>query len=220
MAFESQLQARPPRVEFEERSVEDRNATIKEGRVIYKSVNYVKIYPHGDPRSVVEKEAETWLSEISDPSHAFHRESTTRNAIPEYKRMYEDWKKGIEPTPIGTHIREWTVLTSAEVKNLINAGVYTIEDLASLPTSGLDRIGIGAISYKERAQKWLADAKHGKTEIDALTKKLVDQEKQIAELLKMVQSFTVDKPPTPVVKKKSTYKKKVKQIDENNLTNS
>lgn len=152
----TQMAERPPYVQFETRPVEDRDASIREGRYIAKNVNVALITPAGS-KDTVERLAEDWLREVRlratrnpptiNPQHASY-----------FEECYARWQKDNTLPEDGTPIKGWAVITPAEQVNIISANVRTVEDLAVLNESGLQRIGMGARNLQERAKAWLKSA--------------------------------------------------------------
>ena len=177
--------SRPPHVFFEERSVEDRDATIESGGVKMKSVDYVIINQPGS-KDTVEKEAKVWL-EAAKHNPNFHPSWVDR-----FVSQYKLWKEGHEPTPDGTHVRMWAAVTKAEAETLINAGIKTVEDLAAANEEALRRIGIGSRGLQIKARAWLESAaKSGATaeEITQLRVMNAAQQKQIEDLREKIRKL-------------------------------
>lgn len=148
----SEMKERPPFIEFEVRAVEDRAGTIESGHAAFRNVDFVKITPlGGNGTLVVERDALEWLE--------YHRQ----NASPLYKHFkehYDAWKAGQEMPESGTPIKLWPAITPAEVQQLLRAGCRTIEDLAAWPDGNIGKFGMGGVSLKQRAQKYLATAQN------------------------------------------------------------
>jgi len=146
--------SRPPYVMFERRAVEDRAASLAAGHYVSKDVDFAIITRPGS-RDTLDKEAIVWLSEI--------REKGRMNAIPStwfeaFNASYKAWKDGEEVPPNGTPIKGWPILSPSAQKDLIHAGIRTVEDLADMPDQELSVIGTGALSFKQKAKSWLAAA--------------------------------------------------------------
>lgn len=177
--------SRPPNVSFEERSVEDRAASIESGGLQMKSVDYVVLNQPGSKDSV-EREAAPWLENLHQ------NPNFDRLWVERVRETYKLWKAGHEVTPDGTHIRMWAPISKAEAETLIAAKLLTVEDLANANEDSLRRIGIGARALKMKAIAWLEAAqKTGKTaeEITHLRAKAEIQEKQIEELREKIRQL-------------------------------
>jgi hypothetical protein len=143
---------RPPYIRFERRAREDREASIKAGIYKSKDVDFAILMRPGS-RDTIEREVKDWLADW--------RQKSTQGLIPipwvaDAEKGYEYWLKGEEIPLTGTAIKGWPVLSPAAQENIIKAGFRTVEDLAACPDGSLPLIGIGAVTYKQKAQAWLA----------------------------------------------------------------
>ena len=129
----------PPFVQFEQRAVEDRNASIAAGGVVFRDVDYVVVMQRGS-RDTFEKEATEWLADID---RAVHEGTYPGEWAQHFRRQYEAFREGRETPVIGTHVREWPSLSKAQVETLISARCITVEDLATANEQTLQRIGMG-----------------------------------------------------------------------------
>lgn len=145
---------RPPYVEFEERPEEDRNETIKQGKVVLKAVDYAIIRPIGG-KDAVEKPALPWLEHIEKQAVSG---DYPREWAKFFRDQYQGWKNGQEVQPNGMHVRNWAAIGRTQAEMLVAARVLTVEDLAQANEEALGRIGIGARELQNRARAWLQTA--------------------------------------------------------------
>lgn len=146
---------RPSYVRFERRAIEDRAASLKEGRAVMKDIDYALITPIGSKDIVVRVVADWFL--LLDQ---YVREERIRpDWVRQYKEAYEAWKHGQEPSPVGTPIKGWQVLSPAQQANIISANILTVEDLAQATDEARRRIGMGAQELVDKAIAWLKAAK-------------------------------------------------------------
>lgn len=184
-------EARPVYLEFEVRAVEDREASMKEGHYVGKDTDWVVVTPPGG-NLTVEKPAEEWLQDkvrVEDPY------------AEKYRQMYEAWKRGQEIPVEGTAIREWPVVSPSQVRMLQSVNILTVEDLATVTDSTLEKMGIGARALQNKALTWLEQANDsGKvaeqvaglmTRLESLEQTLKDKDATIARL----QARLEDEPP-------------------------
>lgn len=152
------MQSRPPHVIFETRAIQNRTKTLAAGIPVYDNVNYALITSAGS-KDCHEKIAEEWLRQIKtqslegkyDPQHlAF------------FELRFAEWQKGNELPENGTPLKMWPQATPADIAQLHAAKIYTVEDLAALPESGFQLLGMGARVLKEKAQAWLGGSDKGK----------------------------------------------------------
>lgn len=190
------MERRPPHVRFEERSEEDRNASIEAGRLVLKSVHFVLISQPGS-KDCVEKDAEGWLADIQRRAMAG---AYPQEWVDAFRTRYEAWKRGLEAPPMGFPVREWAAISRAQADNLCAIGVLTVEDLANANEPTMARIGMGARTLKDKAQAWLDSAKqHGNAEeLAALRAKLADlsadNERLHEKLQALAASDSAEKP--------------------------
>lgn len=141
-----------PYVAFETRTEEDRKATEKEGRMVFVDRHYARITPPGS-RDVHYESLPEWFTKLE-------RDERSGRVMPEWvarwKDAYEKYKKGQEIPTDGTPIRGWTMLSGAQQESLIALNILTVEDLATLPSEGMSRIGMGALELRRRAESWLS----------------------------------------------------------------
>ena len=145
---------RPPYVQWETRAIEDRSASLAAGHYVAKDVDYAVIMRPGS-RDKLEKEAIVWLSEL--------RAKDQKNEIPPtwfpaFQASFKAWKDGEEEPVNGTSVKLFPVLTPSQLKTLQSAGIKTIEDLAQIPDQDLGILGIGGLNLKLKARAWLEQA--------------------------------------------------------------
>jgi hypothetical protein len=151
-------------VSFEHRPIEDRSESVRQGRPIFRDVEYAVITVAGG-NSVVERE-------LDDELRA------------RFKAEYDAWKAGAEPPLHGMDIREWPAITRSRAEELRAQGVRSIEDLVAVPDTALARMGIGARALQQKAQAWLDAASRTGTvaeEIQVLRAEVADLKAALAE---------------------------------------
>lgn len=169
---------RPPYVRFDRRALEDRTKQQENGKYAFRDVDFAFITVPGN-KDTVEREVEGWLRDLQKRGEDGLCPSSW---YPHFVQQYAHWKKGEEAPLNGTAIKDWTGLTPAQQKTVIQAGVLTVEDLAAANDSTIQAIGMGAINFRQKAQAWLKAAEGpGKlaeenarlqAQIDALTEQV------------------------------------------------
>lgn len=173
---------RPPYVEFSYRPVEDRIASLEAGHYVTRDVAFVRVTRPGS-RDNLDKEAEIWLREM----HERARAELIPPSWPEnFQLMYERWKKNEELPENGTPIKGWPVLSPAQQENVIHAGFRTVEDLAAASESEVNKVGIGALLFKQKARAWLDSAKN----VGTISERLVALEQQVQAQTETIQKLT------------------------------
>lgn len=148
----SDREERPSYVQFEIRTVEDKNASVREGRYVARDIDIVLVTPPYS-KDCVEYKVDQWLMNID--------KNLRDGRIPQswadhWKESYKRWKEGQEIPLKGTPIKGWGVISPAQQATLIAMNCRTVEDLADANDDGLRRMGMGAMDLRQKARTWLA----------------------------------------------------------------
>jgi len=180
---------KPSWVRFERREKEDTPATIAAGRYIPKDVDYALITaPYS--RDVFHAKVSDWMASL-EVEKANGR--VTQEWIDHYKKLYNAWKTGQELPLNGTPIKGWGVLSPSQQRLVIDIGVLTVEDLATINDEGMKRIGMGALELKNKANGWIAQLKDKgplTVEIAAVKKENANLSSQVATMQKQIEQLT------------------------------
>lgn len=130
--------------EFRMHPVIDGVASKEAGRTIKKDVPHIKIIQPGESR----------LSVYDQPA--------TNEDIARFPRQWEAFKAGQDQGVQGSPLSLLFPESPAIVENLKSVGIRTIEQLANLPDTGLQNVGMGARGWKDKAVTYLAAAEKGK----------------------------------------------------------
>jgi hypothetical protein len=147
-------QVRPPYVRFERRAVEDRAQTISSGKYAFKNVDMAIITVPGSKDSP-ERVAKDWLADLE---RRVQDGLAPGEWLSYFARLYETWQKGEELPLNGTPIKGWGGLNPAQQKAVIQADLYTVEDLAVANEQALQAIGMGSRGFKDKAVAWVKEA--------------------------------------------------------------
>lgn len=180
-----QPEVRPPYVQFERRPIEDRDASIKAGRIVCKDVDFVQITPIGS-RDVIDKTIPDWFEGLDTQANGGRIPAAW---VSQYKAAYKAWQDGQEIPVNGTPIRGWGLISPAMQENCTRANVRTVEDLAQANEESLWRIGMGALDLKNKAIQWIkAQTGPGKLvkENEDLKAKVAAQDVRLETLTKQV----------------------------------
>jgi hypothetical protein len=134
-------------IQFELQAIEDRDESLKQGRYIAKEIEIAIITLPGS-RDTIEK--------VITPEELSIWKNNPEKQL--WVKMYEAWKDGAEAPITGTPIKEWPVLSPKKVKEYLNAGIRSVEDLAALPEDACDNIGFGTRTDRQKARDWIAAA--------------------------------------------------------------
>jgi FtsZ-binding cell division protein ZapB len=182
-------EARPPYVEFKQVAVEDRNASIEQGRRVAKNINMAYVMQIGS-KDQTEKIAEDWLAQLKRKSvEGEYPEAWVKH----FDAKFQDWLAGRESPENGYPIREWAVLSPAEVENLLEMKIRTVEDLAAA-TEELLQKNLGLRTLKQKAQAWLESANSGAEQLAALKIENEQLKDTIERMNERLQAVEADKP--------------------------
>lgn len=140
---------RPPLVRFETRAVEKRDAAANRTFV---DVDFALVTPQGS-KEVTEKVVSEWFEQLET---AVRDDRFPLEWLNSFQLYYAKWKKGEEIPLNGYAIKNWPSASPAEIKILVDTGVFTVEDLAQANEQMMARIGMGARSLVQRAKDFLA----------------------------------------------------------------
>ena len=163
---------RPPFVTFEQRPVEDRDASIAAGGIVMRDVDYVIVRQIGS-KDTVEKVATEWLADIEK---AAGQGSYPGEWARHFRDKYTAFKAGQAEPEMGLSVRQWPSLSKAQAENLVAAGVRTVEDVAAMNEPTMQRVGMGARELKNKAKAYLEsrDTNKAAERIAALEAQLSD----------------------------------------------
>lgn len=176
---------RPAWVQFEVRAVQRRNEA---GEPVSVDVNFALVTPPYS-RDCVELIADEWLKQCDVDVNAGRLPSTWRD---QWKASYEAWKKGQEIPVDGMPLKNWSLITPAQLKNLLHLGLRSVEDVAGMNEEGMRRYGMGGLDLKTRAAAFLkaqsgpgkvaAENSSLKVKLGELEQTVASQQEKIAEL--------------------------------------
>jgi antitoxin (DNA-binding transcriptional repressor) of toxin-antitoxin stability system len=159
-----------------------------DGHIQFKNKYMAYITPSGGKDELV-KDADEWIASLLE-------KGTTRGPFDSAANEYQTWHKhfseqlarfkaGEELAVSGTPIRAILAFTKAEIAQVENARIYSLEDLSTCNEEGLRNIGIGARALKDKATQLLASqgANHLAEENNALRVRLEQMEAQMQQLI-------------------------------------
>jgi hypothetical protein len=147
-------EARPPFVEFKQIAKHDPKRSEELGYRVTKNVDMAFIMQPGS-RDQVEIEAQAWLDSLKRKLLDAAPDAYPPQWVEGFQQKYNYWKQGQEAPVDGTSVREWPVLSPAEVENLIAVRVLTVEDVAAMTEEAMGRVGMGARNLREKAREWI-----------------------------------------------------------------
>lgn len=140
-------------------SVQDMVASENEGRPIYRDEERVEIFMPGNP--------------YTRPVERVSNEHKQR-----WPKEYAAFKDGIEMSPDGTPLEEWSILKRSQILELKGLGFKTVEHIRDMDDHAIQRIPMYGRRLRELAEVFLDDASR-----IAMTNKLsAENDKKDAEI--------------------------------------
>lgn len=109
-------------VRFRSHPRKDEAASQKEGRPIFKSVEYVSISSPGDK-----------FNQIDRPAYRYDKQR--------FRRQYQAFKAHQQDQSSGTPLSKWPLMDAAQVEELKYFNVHTVEQLALMPDGNIPNVG-------------------------------------------------------------------------------
>lgn len=131
-------------VRFFIKPVRNESKSTEANRPIFDDIEYVEILTPGAKN-------QTFCGPV--------RESDKIRFEPIYKRFKERGESINEGTPLV----EWPPMSSGIVEELKHFNCFTVEQLAAIPDSSLQRLGMGYAALRDKARAFIAQAKDGGT---------------------------------------------------------
>ena len=149
--------------EFYMEAVEFKAESEQHGRPIFREIPFVRVQSPGDRNNVLEVKAN---------EHYKQR----------FPRQWEAFQRGQHGEMVGTPLSQWPQVTKSQVLEAQYFGVKTVEDLADVVDTSIQKMGMGWMAIRKKARDYLAAAS-GNAPISALQAKH-DQLLQEFEALK------------------------------------
>lgn len=169
-----QAEDKPPYIQFETRSEEDRDSSIVAGHFVGRDVDFVIVTQRGS-RDRIERKWTEWLK-VKEQETSEDRFNPMW--LDQYKAQYRRWKEGQDDPLTGIPIKSWPVLSPSQTRLLIELSILTVEDLADANEETVTKIGMGARALKEKAKSYLEAAKGP----GALAERMTKMEESLAGL--------------------------------------
>lgn len=192
----SQQDEKPPFVRFTIRQQEDRESSITNGYYTTKDVHFALITPRGS-KDCIEVRLDDYLRNMQDSVRQGRFKQTW---LDEIRASYEAWKKGEEIPENGFPLKNWPLLSPAQLTNLLAINVRTVEELAQANEETVTRLGMGGRALSHKAREWLnAQGDSGKAaeqitkltvELTAAKERSALLEKQVLELAEQVKQLS------------------------------
>lgn len=180
-------------VKFHKHPVLQGKASQDAGRPIYKDEDYIEIQIPGQKNQIV------------------NRKVKEKDKV-DYPQEWANYEKGNDAALVGTPIDHLPGITPSKVNELRLLGVHTIEAMADLSESGIQKCGHGARDFVSRAKAYLgqeSEIDNLKSSNEELAKQNMDLSAKVDMLMKRLDELST--PKDDVVVKLPTPKKPAKK---------
>lgn len=141
----------------------DAEASAKEGRPIFRDVEMVELRFAGNNLYIPDKR-------VTDE----HRQR--------FPQAYAVFKNDGSLHVEGTPLKEWPAMRPSQIAEFNAMNIYTIENLAAVDDSGIQRMGMGGRMFREKARTYLELAKG-----NAPAERLAAEKAQLEDRLSTLQ---------------------------------
>lgn len=169
-------------VKFEYKPLQDKKASLAEGRPIFKDTLYIDIRTPGDRDGI--------------------RRPATERDIQRFSQHYELFMKrvGDADQVEGTPLTEWPQIGRSTVEELAFFHIKTVEQLANVSDSNAQNMR-GVAMLKQKAREWL-EANKGKAELEAQNAALQAELKVRDDRLAKLEAALAEMQSRPTIKPK------------------
>lgn len=164
-------------VKFFIRAKQDRRESIKEGRPIYKDVEYIDIKIPGSRNAGVNRPA-------------------TPKDRDRFPKHYAAFKQRTEAPSEGTPLVEWPLMTRSMAEEMAFVNIKTVEHLAASADAHISKF-MGGLNIKQKALEWLEIADEEKPYLQ-MKAELTERDERIAKLEAKLDKLIAASAETPV----------------------
>jgi len=180
-----------PHIEFKIMPVEDRQKSEAAGRMMMKDEEFMFISTRGG-KDVHKKAVPAPKLSNGNPNPVYVE------FMDRFGRQYEHWKRGQEIPVEGTDLRNFPLLSPAQIENCRVYNIYSVEQLAEATEEALKNIGMGSRKLKMTAQRWLEFGDSGGksvARIDSLESENATLKDQLEQLVQKVDEMEANQSP-------------------------
>jgi hypothetical protein len=105
----------------------------------------------------------------------------------EYGHLYERWKKTQEQPVDGLALELWPPIPKSYVEDWKYFGVRTVQQLATMGDTQLQKLGMGAREWQKKAESWLKEAQD-----HAESQRLVSENEKLKDEISMLKTQIAD----------------------------
>lgn len=160
-------------VQFLRDAVQNNYKSAQAGRPVFDEFDFIRVQTPGDTRTSV------------------YRRATDQDKQ-RFPKAWEAYQQGLEAPEEGTPIGAWPQVTAAQVRELAHVHVRTVETLAALSDSSIQRLGPGYQQLRQQARHYLESAK-GNAEATKAQREADELREQVRLLTEQVEALKAQK---------------------------
>jgi hypothetical protein len=177
-------QAKAPAIRFGKVAKEDRNRSIEMGRLVTTDIDMVYVKQIGE-KDEVERVARDWIDQLKAKAIGVNGmpPSIPMEWADKAELLYSNWQKGYETPEDGYPVRNWPILTPAQVTNLHAMNTFTVEQISQWNESAIGMYGVGGRDLRDKAKLWLESGDAKAEQIHALQVENDDLKTKLSTLI-------------------------------------
>lgn len=152
----------------------DKKASKKAGHDVYRDVEHIKAVVPGDKFSL-------------------HFQPATDLDRKRFPQAYKAFQGREQKVTTGMPIEEWAPINRSFAMTLRATHIHTVEALAEVHDSQIDRLGSNARELRAKAKAWLSDAKNSAASMEAAAREKALQD-QLAAMQAQIAALSAGKP--------------------------
>jgi len=156
-------------VEFRNEDMYQEFESERQGKPVYKTETFIRMYIPGDKTKVVDR---------------LVRMTGTPDAPSDPERFTRQWnafQAGARAVADGFPLKEWPIVTASQVRELAAINIHTLEQLAAVSDAALDGLGHGGRALRDKAKGRL-EAMGQEAPLAKLAADNADLQRQLDEL--------------------------------------
>lgn len=152
-------------------SIEDKEASVTEGRPIFRDYEFIEIRIPGDKNTVI-------CEPVNDEYRA------------RWPNQYMAFKNQQVQVNDGTPLEEWPILRKSQVMMFKAVNIHTVEQLAAVSDGNLGNLGMGGREFRDKAIAYIETAKTGAVPA-AAQNEIAELKLQIEALKNQMAGFNI-----------------------------
>lgn len=180
-----------PYLRFYTEERENRQATLENGIYTPIDVHMVEVTPVGG-KNVFIDEADSWLRKTRERAN---NGNYPRDWLRDFEEMYKLYKEGEEIPEKGIPIKTCIMFSPAQQRQILNANIRTLQDLAACNEQAIEGMGPGGRALRDRARTAIEqsqDAGKVSAEMEILRAENAALKNRVDDLIEAMKSSGID----------------------------